>query len=92
MSTPRWRWRVINLIGKLPGQCWADLVTWAQDGNREAVERADSWRGALPWAPNQGCGSGPDFERNCVCYCGKVRSAEMDAQMRAGGAPSGVVR
>lgn len=84
-----WRWRVAELMNQLPGQCWADLVTWAMESNRDAIERADGWRGALPNQSNRLCG--PPSE-SCVCYCGKVRDAETNARMRASGAGRGVVR
>ena len=89
MTAPRWKWRVITLVGRLPGQCWADLVCWAQDTAREQIERADSWRGLIPWSPNRGCGRGtPDFDRNGSCWCGKLMTPELRARVDAWAPPT----
>lgn len=77
-----WRWRIAGAVNRLPGACWVDLVTWANDGTREAVERADTWRGALP--PTSGttyCRQ--DMERDGACYCGKLQTADFRAEMES---------
>lgn len=56
----RLRWRIAVLLGKLPGQCWADLVSWAAGGR-------DRW----PWFPQT-----DTCRRDAAdggCYCGKLR-------------------
>ena len=47
-----------------PGQCWADLVGWA---NRD--------RGG-PWSPNVDCRRSAAESRHGYCYCGKIRKPE----------------
>ena len=57
---PSLRWRVAYLANRLPGRCWADLVSWAL--------RSD---GASLWSPNRRCHA--DLNRHGDCYCGKLR-------------------
>ena len=89
-----WRWRVAQGVEKLlPGrQCWSDLVEWALRRHEDDPDTPlrDLAR-RVPLRPiTAGCRD--DRDRVGTCYCGKVRTAEADAQMRAGGAPRGVVR
>lgn len=58
----RIRWWLISQLGKLPGQCWADLVSWQIGWSYR--------RRGLPWSPNGGCRR--DIY-NWSCYCGKLR-------------------
>jgi hypothetical protein len=67
----RLRWRIANLIDRIPGQCWADLADWPL-GNRR-----------LPWAPQRpGCRE--DMERCGSCYCGKLLRPEALLPIHAG--------
>lgn len=63
-----WRFAIARMVDNLPGQCWADLVTWAQDSPREAIDRADSWLGLSPLSNNRQC-----RDATGGCYCGKLR-------------------
>jgi hypothetical protein len=67
------RWRIVALFNRLPGQCWADLVSWVLAGRRERRE----WylRERLPWRPIQDV-CRKDLARVGCCYCGKLRTAE----------------
>jgi hypothetical protein len=67
----RLRWKIADLVDRLlPGQCWAELVSWALDGPRHE-RRMD--RGALPWRPiGYTCRS--DLARTSTCYCGALRT------------------
>lgn len=57
----RLRWRIAELLNRLPGQCWADLVSWAQGS---AFYKR-------PWQPRSpGCTDGA--VRQGRCYCGKL--------------------
>lgn len=66
----RARWRIAHLLDKRPGQCWADLVSWAIDGPVGCRRRGDS---PLPWRPVRAlCRQiSPPNDR---CYCGKIRA------------------
>lgn len=67
MNAERTRWRIADLLNRLPGQCWADLATWALYG----PEPGRRW----PWAPNTpGCRE--DAARTGCCYCGKLTDPE----------------
>ncbi len=69
-SGPRWRWRIAGLLNRLPGQCWADLVSWALPGR-------DSRN---PWSPiDSMCRR--DFASNGSCYCGKLRDPEREERI-----------
>lgn len=66
----RLRWRYAALLNKLPGTCWADLVSWVLDDRRERRER--SWRERLGWTTQRHhCRA--DLARVGCCYCGKLR-------------------
>lgn len=60
------RWRIAHLLGRLPGQCWADLVSWALQARGKR-----RYYGRWPWQPRT-----PDCTlgavRNGRCYCGKL--------------------
>ena len=66
----RLRWWIAGQLNRLPGQCWASLVTWAlgwhkRGGNLE-------WK-PLPWSPvTATCRL--DCELNGACWCGKLRT------------------
>lgn len=65
------RWRIATLLDKLPGQCWADLVSWVYHDRRDDP----GYRWASPWSPiGQSCRN--DFARNGACYCGKLRDTQ----------------
>jgi hypothetical protein len=60
------RWRLATLVNRLPGQCWADLVSWVLDrlGKRRYYNR-------MPWQPRTwSCTK--DAVENGRCYCGKL--------------------
>jgi hypothetical protein len=73
LGNPRLRWWIANQLNRLPGQCWAGLVTWALDW--KTCER----RG--PWSPQ-----GPLCRRGAaecgVCYCGKIRAGDAPADVQ----------
>lgn len=55
----RWRWQVAHLLNRLPGTCWADLVSWVWGARR------------LPWAPvTSACRA--DAAACGRCYCGQI--------------------
>jgi hypothetical protein len=57
----RLRWRIACQLNRLPGQCWADLVSWALGS---AYNRR-------PWQPvSPGCVQGAAEQGRC--YCGKL--------------------
>lgn len=67
------RWRIADLVGKLPGQCWADLVMWVLSDRAERRE----WhpRERLPWRPiGYVCRKDAARVGACYCYCGKLRA------------------
>lgn len=67
------RWRIVAVVNRLPGQCWADLVGWVLAGRRERRE----WylRERLPWRPIQpNCRE--DLGRVGCCYCGTLRAPD----------------
>jgi hypothetical protein len=68
----RARYAIAELVNRLPGQCWADLVMWVM-GRDESK---------LPWMPSTSCRE--DMQRTGCCYCGKfqdrVKMAEQDAK------------
>lgn len=57
----RVRWFVARTVDRLPGQCWADLVSWAHRSEK-----------GLPWAPQRTCRT--DLVDG-VCWCGKIQPA-----------------
>lgn len=68
----RIRWCIANLVDRLPGQCWTELVLWALDGMRSSRHKGDN---PLPWRPiDDLCRR--DLERNGGCYCAKLRQPE----------------
>jgi hypothetical protein len=67
------RWRIAHLLNRLPGQCWTDLVWWVQRDRRSVTSRN-------PWSPQTpGCWRG--MQEQGVCYCGKLRSPEVQAEL-----------
>ncbi|GAA4681236.1 hypothetical protein Prum_052050 [Phytohabitans rumicis] len=69
----RLRWWIANLVNKLGGQCWADLVSWVL---AERAERREWYRRErLPWRPiSSVCRE--DLARTGCCYCGKLRDGD----------------
>lgn len=63
------RWRIANLLNRLPGQCWTDLVSWALDGPRAARRRGDN---LLPWRPITDLCRKDAGENDGRCYCSKI--------------------
>jgi hypothetical protein len=62
------RWKIANQMNRLPGQCWIDLVMWAQHGREDGQP-------VLPTRPiGWACRS--DMARNGGCFCGKIRTGE----------------
>jgi hypothetical protein len=70
------RWKIAALLDRLPGQCWTDLVWWA-------LQRPGGGYGQrTPWSPqNKECWRGRDTVG--VCYCGKLRTPEIEAELAA---------
>jgi hypothetical protein len=64
--TKRLRWWLAAQLDRLPGQCWADLVSWAL-----AWDAGDK---RSPWSP-QGAMCRSDAAETGTCYCGKLRRA-----------------
>jgi len=66
----RIRWRIAYLLNRLPGQCWADLATWAGQYGPEPIRN--------PWSPIDRGGRlcREDLIRCGACYCGKLRAPE----------------
>lgn len=64
----RMRWRIAALLNLLPGQCWADLVTWALGWHKGERGTGRRW----PWQP-AGDACRRDLAANGTCYCGKLR-------------------
>lgn len=59
----RLRWRIAALLDRLPGQCWADLVSFAL-GHRRS-----------PWCPvTSSCRADLAAAGDGACYCNKLRS------------------
>lgn len=58
MST-RLRWRTASVLNRLPGMCWANLVSWAMCSNTLRETRQD-------WM----CRS--DTADTGRCYCGRL--------------------
>lgn len=75
----RLKWRIATLANRLPGQCWADLVSWVLDSKRT---RDPGLRARLPWRPIRSCRT--DLARTGACYCGKLMSAERREQVDRG--------
>lgn len=61
----RLRWRVITQLNRLPGQCWAGLVSWGL-GSKTAPR--------LPWSPVTDTCRRDAAENGGRCYCSKIRS------------------
>lgn len=72
--TAKLRWRIAFLLGRLPGQCWADLVTWALD-TPHTRKRLGNPR--HPWRP---AGVTCRYPPGPSCYCGKFRPGK-DAEV-----------
>lgn len=70
-TVERARWRIAYLLNWLPGQCWADLATWAL-GWHKGEKR-------LPWSP-AGSVCRADVARTGNCYCGKLRDTQDGAR------------
>lgn len=87
-----WRWRVAQIMDKLPRQCWSDLVEWAL--RRHEDDPDTPWNDLVRRAPfrRQTDGCREDALRNGSCYCAKVRTAEADVVMTANGCePAAVI-
>lgn len=87
-----WRWRVAQVVDKLPGQCWSDLVEWAL--RRHEDDPDTPWNDLTRRVPmrRQGEGCFDGARRNGACYCAKVRTAAADADMCSRGAtPAAVI-
>lgn len=66
----RVRWRIATQLNRLPGQCWADLVTWALGWRKE--DPYLTWTERSPWSPVTGT-CRLDLKATGACYCGKLR-------------------
>lgn len=66
----RMRFRIANLVNRLPGQCWSELVDWVYGYRR--------W----PWTSNGACRAAVARDG---CYCGKFRAAEQAPAAATGG-------
>ena len=60
----KWRWDLAALINRMPGTCWANLVSWAL-GSRPMLDLRNGDDVRQDWM----CAS--DAARNGRCYCGK---------------------
>ena len=61
------RWKIANLLNRLPGQCWSGLASWAANGG----VRGNRW----PWKPiDDLCRR--DAARCGECVCMKLRSPQ----------------
>lgn len=66
----RLRWRIAYAFNRLPGQCWADLVSWALAGMRVSRKLGYS---PLPWRPvTETCRNDALTGRDRCCYCAKL--------------------
>lgn len=65
----RARWWIAYQLNRLPGLCWANLVSWALKSRPITETRVD-------WICRK------DFEDNGCCYCTKLRTPEADRMMR----------
>jgi hypothetical protein len=65
----RLRWLIARQLDRLPGQCWADLASWAAWPARGFRER---W---LPWSPTRPSCIKPGDAR---CYCGKLAATRTE--------------
>lgn len=81
----RLRWRIANLVDKIPGQCWSDLAEWA--GRWTGADDPDHTYG-LPWRP-QGRTCGLDANRAGSCYCGKIQAEPWAAAVHTAHASAG---
>lgn len=70
----RLRWRIAELINRLPGQCWSDLADYPLGTRR------------IPWAPiSDMC---RDDQARCgSCYCGKLSRPESLLPFHVGDGP-----
>lgn len=66
----RLRWMIASQLNRLPGQCWADLVTWAL-----------GWTPRWPVSQPVSGGCRVDMERNGCCYCGKLQRADSQQEV-----------
>jgi hypothetical protein len=69
----RVRMWIAHQLNRLPGQCWADLVWWAQ---RDRRSKGPRW----PWSP-QAPGCAKSVKEVGVCYCGKLRSRDIQDEL-----------
>lgn len=69
------RWRIADLLNRLPGQCWSSLVNWALHDQKDDPD----WRSHyIPWSPiDDMCRE--DARRCGSCYCGKIVADEHGA-------------
>lgn len=75
MSRNKLRWRVADVLNRLPGMCWANLVSWALR-SRPLTETRQDWM----------CRS--DTASNGCCYCGKLRRDDDPALPDTEGTPA----
>jgi hypothetical protein len=71
----RLRWRIACGLNRLPGSCWADLVSWALDGSKAARRVGDS---VLPWRPITDLCHRDAAENGGHCYCSKIRAHQAE--------------
>jgi hypothetical protein len=65
------RWLIADLLNRLPGQCWGDLVTWALETPSARKRRGNARH---PWRPvTRICRNDLAQSRDGACYCGKLR-------------------
>lgn len=72
------RWRIAYLLDRSPRTCWADLVSWVQDGR-------DGKDYSTGYLSNQGasCRAESLDHRDHECYCGKFRDGRTGKEARA---------
>jgi hypothetical protein len=66
------RWRIIQMVDRLPSQCWSRLCDWAGTWYDEDPDNFRTWPWWAPWRPDQS-GCREDVARCGSCYCGKLR-------------------
>lgn len=67
MNAKKARWKVVDLLDKLPTTCRASLITWAVDGGQDKLRNIGLDGACIR-----------DTERCGACWCGKLRSPGYD--------------
>lgn len=73
----RWRWRIAYALNRLPGTCWANLVSWAL-GSGPLIDRygdGDVRADSTCRRDAEACGR---------CYCGKLTAVSTSEEIEHG--------